>query len=551
MLKQNKFNLRTGMIVLFCVILAVMCRQISTPNLFVQSVLSILRPMIYIGIYFAWAVSFQRRILHGATRRYLTGIAALMIFWMCVRTCKYMTPDELATILRAEWYLYYVPLLLIPAMCLFLALYIRRPENYVIPKRTYLLYIPVLSLLALVLTNDLHQLVFRFAEGAVWTDKTYSYNIGYYIVIIWDIGCALAALTIILLKCRIPRSRKVVWVPFITFGLCVVYGILCYLGSSVWQVLSGDMTSGFCLLLAMILESCIWCGLIPSNTGHDELFANVGLAAQITDNDYCVCYSQKGLDILPVETMRRTEVSSVMLENGIRLSGTSICGGHVLWREDVSKLQTVLEELADTREQLLDANLVEEENLNAKRRITQLSIKNQLYDKIQQQTAGQIVLLSNLIDRYSVCSSEKEKQELWGKMVVIGAYLKRRSNLIFITDQNPVISVKELTFCFEESMRGLLLCGVECSFHCNQEVKLPGIMAMQIYDFFEAVIEGTLDGMSVLVSHLGVQEEEIIFTMSVECLKNPENIVKRYGADIEKDFDGAWLITMKLQMGGA
>lgn len=157
MLKQIKYNLRKGMIVLFFVILAVMCRQISAPNLFVESVLFILRPMIYIGIYFAWAVSFQRRILHSATRRYLTGIAALMIFWMCVRTCKYMTPDELATLLRVEWYLYYVPLLLIPVICLFLALYIRKPENYVISKKTYLLYIPVLSLLVLVLSNDLHQ----------------------------------------------------------------------------------------------------------------------------------------------------------------------------------------------------------------------------------------------------------------------------------------------------------------------------------------------------------------------------------------------------------
>ena len=62
-------------------------------------------------------------------------------------------------------------------------------------------------------------------------------------------------------------------------------------------------------------------------------------------------------------------------------------------------------------------------------------MKNQLYDKIQKQTARQSKLLTEFIEAYSMEEDENKREKILGKIVVIGAYIKRRSNLIFIAEQ--------------------------------------------------------------------------------------------------------------------
>ena len=139
---------------------------------------TILRGSIYIVFFAAWGVSTRNRIIQPQVRRYLTAIAALMVFWLTVRTIKYSL-DEAAWLMRHLWYLYYLPMLFIPFLAVFVALSLGKPENYRLPKWTALLYIPTFALLLMVLTNDLHQLVFVFpADAVVWMDD-YHYAIVY------------------------------------------------------------------------------------------------------------------------------------------------------------------------------------------------------------------------------------------------------------------------------------------------------------------------------------------------------------------------------------
>lgn len=533
-----------------CVLAAVLCRHISFSDPFPDAVLDILRPLFYAGLYFAWGISFRRRIIHKPTLHHLTGIAVLMVFWIFIRSCKYMMPDEMAAALRMGWYMYYIPMLLIPAMGLFLALYMRKPEGYVLPRQMYLLYLPSLLFIGFVLTNDLHQLVFRFPEGVPWTGKVYSYGIVYYILAAWGILCAAGFMIIILLKCRVQKSRKIIWIPFAAFGICLLYGILCYLRPYFWKVLFGDMTAALCLLFAMVVESCIWCGLIPSNSNYDTLFRLSNLSARITDKDYHIYYTAENVHPVSRGIMCQTETGPVMLENGIRLCGAPIQAGYVLWEEDVSELQEILKELEELKEELRDSNLIEEENLNAKKRIAQLAVKNQLYDEVQRQVSSQIQLLSNFIHQYPQCQSEKEQRKLFSKIAVIGAYLKRRSNLIFITAQSPMVSVKEVKFCIEESIRNLSLYGADCSFVSCCDGVISGETAMGIYDCFEEVVEKALDGLAALSAHLKSEGNMAVFHLSVECQESLADIAAAQGASIEQDFDGAWLISLTLPMGG-
>ena len=470
MSEKKKFTVYVGSVAL-CVGVAVLLHYVSFTNPYLQSVCHLLRPFIYIGLYLVWAVSFQKRIIQKEARRCLIMIAAMIVFWMLIRMCKFEIPYEMPTALRYAWYLYYIPMVLLPTVSLYLAFYIRQPENYKLPERRCLLFCPALFLIG------------------------------------------------------------------------IVYGIAYYLNLPFWKIFSSDMTAALCLLFALIIESCIQCGLIPSNTGYAQLFAASTISAQITDQSGKYIYQSQDSEYIAPEIVRQVVQSPIMLENGIRLSGKPILGGYVLWKENLSELQEIVRELEDRKEELKDANLIEEENLRTKREVEKLSVKNQLYDKIQKQTARQSALLTEFIEAYSMEEDENERKKILGKIVVIGAYIKRRSNLIFIAEQTVKIPIRELELCFRETIKNLEWNHVEAGFSTALD-EIRSEDAMQIYDFFEAVIEESLEDLSAFTVNLKRREERIVMSMSVECKTDLREIAGRYGAYAEQDFDGAWLLSL-------
>ena len=237
-----------------------------------------------------------------------------------------------------------------------------------------------------------------------------------------------------------------------------------------------------------------------------------------------------------------------MSENGIRLSGKPIWGGYVLWKENLSELQEILKELEDRKEELKDANLIEEENLRTKKQVEKLSVQNQLYDKIQKQTARQSTLLAKFMEAYAMEENEKERKKILGKIVVIGAYIKRRSNLILIAEQSAMFPIRERELCFRETIRSLEWNHVEAAFVTSLD-EIRSEDAMKIYDFLEAVIEESLEDLSAFTLNLKRRDEEILMSLSVECKTNLQKVAGRYQAYAEQDFDGAWLLSLVLKGG--
>ena len=93
MSEKKKFTVYVGSVAL-CVGVAVLLHYVSFTNPYLQSVCHLLRPFIYIGLYLVWAVSFQKRIIQKEARRCLIMIAAMIVFWMLIRMCKFEIPYE-------------------------------------------------------------------------------------------------------------------------------------------------------------------------------------------------------------------------------------------------------------------------------------------------------------------------------------------------------------------------------------------------------------------------------------------------------------------------
>ena len=220
--------------------------------------MGLVRGVIYIALMSAWGISVGKRIIRRQIRQYLSAISALMVLWLVLRTVKFSFVESVGA-QRHLWYFYYLPMLFIPLIALFVALLLGKSENYRLPRRTFLLCIPTALLLALVLTNDLHCLVFSFPTG-VMSDSDYAYGVGYYIVVGWIILCVSAAFTIMLIRCKIPHGGSYLWLPLVPLVLVFAYGCA-YINGVYWVwLIAGDMTVTMCLFIVSIFECCIRCG---------------------------------------------------------------------------------------------------------------------------------------------------------------------------------------------------------------------------------------------------------------------------------------------------
>ena len=538
---------------LLCAFLAVaaaaVLRQIGfCVNEQLDQFFTILRAAIYIGLFVAWGISVRSRIIQPQVRRYLTAVSALMIFWMTVRSIRYSL-EEALWVMRHLWYLYYLPMLFIPLLAVFIALSLGKPESFRLPKWTVLLYIPTAALLLLVLTNDLHQLVFRFPEDAVVWMNEYRYGIVYFPVVGWMVLCALTALVIMLVKCRVPNSRKVLVLPFVPVVLSVIYGAL-YIFQLPWlRLIAGDVTVVFCLLIAATLESCIQCGLIQSNTHYNDLLLSCTLRVQLTDPEYQRLLSSRSAEPIPLQIMRQTETGPVRLDGGLRLSGAPVRGGHVLWTEDVSELLEVLEELQDVKDSLEDNNALLRAEYTLKAREAHIAEQDRLYNIIQRETAPRIKLLAELTDAFETMGDEAQRKQILGKMAVIGAYLKRRSNLIFLADKTPLFQEKELHLTFGESMDNLELCGITCGLLSELEGPVEARQLMKMYDLFEEIVERSIDTMSTITVWIGPADGALRITINTDSAAD----LSPLGSDSVsalRDEDGEWQFCMVLRAGG-
>ncbi len=515
---------------------------------------NILRSSIYIWLFTAWGISIRRRIIQPQVRRYLTAISVLMVFWITVRTIRYSL-DEAIWVMRHLWYIYYLPMLFIPLLAVFVAMSLGKPENYRLPKWTNLLYIPTAALFLLVLTNDLQQLVFVFPEDAdVWMHD-YRYAAGYFIAVGWMALCSVTALVAMLIKCRVPHSRKVLLLPFVPVAIALLYGVLYILRMLgvfrlAWlRIIAGDMTVVFCLLIAAALESCIQCGLIQANTHYLELFDASTVGAQITDPEYRVVLSSGAAQKVSIETLRKTQQAPVMLESGIRVSGAPIKNGYVIWTEDVSPLLRVLSDLEEAKENLQDNKDILEEEHAVKEREAHIAEQERLYHIIQRDTAKQILLMDEMIEQAENAGSDEERRHILKKMLVIGAYLKRRSNLVFLSDKDSVLEAKELELSIDESINNLETFGVTCGFISELTKPVLSMNVIAMYDFFEEVAERSLDQMSSMLVHAGIKAGFIVFSVDTDSGSDFSDLASDNVTALQ-DEDGEWKLILRLDMGG-
>lgn len=494
----------TSLVVLL-IIVAVLLLQLSlrSQSLLIDRGANILRALIHFSLFIAWGLSIQLRISQKQARKYLLAAAALIVFWLAVRTVRYFFIPELPTLIRYLWYAYYIPNLHIPLFAVFIALSLGKPEEYQLPKWTKLLYIPPLTLLALILTNDLHHLAFSFPAGVAFI-KIHDYHAVYWLVFIWEVVCALIALTLLVKKSRTPRDRNILWLPFVPLFSLIIYAILYALRLPLIQTVAPDMTVVFCLFIVATLESCIQTGLIRSNRSYELLFHNADIAAQIVDRDCQPRYISSKASPLAPDIMDQAVLGPVVIDQDIRLTSAPITGGQVFWQEDISEMNRLLAQLEKTSEDLAEENELLQAELALKERQTAVEEKQRVYDQVTEATLSQLQTLERLLADQGAAAEEKLT---W--LSILGAYIKRRSNLVILGQDGLSLSAKELEYCFRESAEAVSESGIDCFFERRCQGQVANERVLAVYDLFQEILETALPTLTALLINLRIAEGAI------------------------------------------
>ena len=512
MQKEKRSVTLTSIFVAILMIIAFIMRESyeDLPNAMVQAIMVTVRNAIHISLLFSWVVSVQRRLVNKNVRRLMLIVGCLLLFWLVDKIAKWdFTGSVTHPLVRYLWYGFYVGMLFVPTLGAFIINYLGKPENYSHPKKLNYLLIPPTILLTAVFTNDLHQKVFVFYNGFINFDQDYGYDWVYFLNMAWFIGMGFYFVVMMLLKSRVPGSRKLRKMPI----AIMVFAALFWLGYSM-RLYNCDITVMDCLIITLLLESAIQSGLLPSNTGYQAVFDSTTVPVQIVDREYQPHFVSGSALPVSEEQMRQTECSTVDLGDTL-LSSAPIKAGRVVWQDDITRLNDLRIRLRDTMEQLGEENTLLQAELELKENRAKADEQNRLYDRITQEVEPQLIKADELLHRIE--EGDHNSRNLIAKVCVLGSYIKRRGNLLLLGEDNGIIHTRELEYCIRESMDNLNLAGMFTSFHssCVGSMHLEHIVAA--YDFYEVLVERLLNEMTAMMVNLTCSSGTISMNIQMGC----------------------------------
>lgn len=501
--------------------LAVLYALAAFVSIFTPDVFLLRKPVTFLLMAYALALLmyFADHIIDRTTRRYLVGMSALIVFWVVLRGAKYIAFEETEVIARHIWYLYYVPALCIPLVSLLAALSVGERGRERTSRLVWAAVSVTAALVLLVLTNDFHQLAFRFRPGFADWDSSYSRGPVSVAVYVWIAVLLTGVFWVLFTRCRLSASRRLIWLPLIPALFGIVYLVL--YAFDLWPRVNGELFGEFpeaaCFTAAGVWLSLTHIGLIPSNAGYDRLFEISDLSAQIADRSYRVIYRNENAAQLTPEQMAST--MTISLGRDTRVHRRPVCGGFVYWQDDISALNRLNEELREVGENLSEeAELVRLEN-ELKEERAQIEAQTRVYDTI----AARVLPQSQKIA--ALCAQAEREPTAFADCMktvcLLAAFIKRYANLSLLAADRAEIDTGELQLAVAETLRHVRDRGIPAEVTLEDALCLPAEAVLAAYTLFERLLEQALPSLRGIQA--AVRGREMKLVMEGVALALPEN----------------------------
>ena len=531
-MKRNTRQLYLMIFVFTLIIAAYSCRLLAWFNIG-GNYPSYVRAALYLLLFVLWGYSLDQRIIQKSVLHCLRLMDVLMLIWLTLRTLKYEVVTDM-TVARYLWYLYYLPIIFIPLLGVYIAIFLGKSENYQLSKKSWLLSLIPAALFLAVITNDLHQRVFVFESGipGVPDNKVVFHRPVYFVILVWIVGCVCFSIVQLLKKNRLPSIGKRRMMPFVLSCVMLLYGVLYLLGFQVVRDVFGDMNVMFCLFYAAIYESCIHCRMIQSNTGYVELYEATTLASCIAD--------QNGHILLRSRTAGENMVcpqegESIVCPDGMRISAAPVKDGFVIWGDNVQHLTELRARLDENKrkkennkKKLKDAYLVQKQ-------LYELTEKNHIYDELEEKHKKQTERIKELLEQCRNAKPPKMREHM-KEILLLGTYIKRSANLYFLSQEYEKLPQQELRLTIDELVRAMNSCEVECGVVYLTTKPIASKEVERLFELLKTIMEMTISELHSLF--ISVSDREM--NLSVECMTDLSEIASAEVMVCRED--GLWLI---------
>lgn len=516
----------------------------------------ILSAIIIAAAILLWKGTVSHRMIRRDVRLVVDGMSWLLVGWLMLRLFKYQLMEE-GLLSRLCWYGYYLFQLALPAALLYLTELLDRQEGEMRLLRP--LWPPLgfyICSVLLVMTNDLHQLVFRFDLGGNWMHD-YRYGMGFWLVI----GVSLLNFGLAVGKLFVRGRRSPYWggkvLPLLFF-----LGLLGYAAAYVGRVplaWESDVTVCACVISVLFFETALHTGLVPVNLQYQKLFAAAPIGLTLVDETGAAVLSSRGAPPISPSLWKRLGMDMahpLLRDSDTQLHAVPIRGGMAVWQEDLSQLNRLRREIQDVQTRLEAANALLREEGEVKKRLLIAETNRALFEQLDRDMERRITSLTQLIE---TLPKTEAPGNLTAYITLCLCHIKRRCNLFFLARQGEALSGEELSIYLDELAELARYAGLNMLLRCGVSGTLEIRSAAICYDFaFEAISWALKEDASTLLGYLEPECGGLVFRFlpggCPEKWRFSEALMASAagagGTIASKDLDDAVGISLTLPLGG-
>ena len=489
------------------VLLTVILNTLLHTKLLKQPYLNNLSSVLLGIMIMGWGRMVRSRILYAQPRHCLTAVSWMLFSLYVLRVCRWEFFPHSPETSRFFWYLYYIPFIGVPLLSYHAALRLRDRKEPAQELGLKIFWATGAALAAGVLTNGLHGQLLRFPEPDSAAPDFAEHGWLYYVIIIWSALLSVGVLFVLIRRCRLSQCRKQLYIPvgMSAAGLAMMFWYNA-LGNSpeLFGIKLFHIQDCYSLIFIGMWEGCIIIGLLPSNTGYQQLFSKSHINAVLKDQSNSVWYSS-----VYVQTGEDSSAEDLITQT------KPLTGGSITWSEDVHTIRKLREKLAEANESLAEENdLIEEENRIAAER-TQYETKNRLYDRIAAHTRRQLAEIAESFADTEHFSAGIQKN------LLLGTYVKRCANLMLLADANQYLPTEELTLSLRETLDNLRFSGIDCVLQAGGTRQYPAGMLVTAYDLAEAAAEAVRGRGSVFCASVAPDADTVLL-LETDAVLSPE-----------------------------
>lgn len=535
-----------------------LCRQVFHTRLYTTADMRehILSALFLSAAILLWKGTVSHRMMRRDVRRVVSLLSWLTVGWLLLRLFKYQQLTE-GTLTRMCWYGYYLFQLALPVALLYLTEILDRAEGE--KRLAHPLWPPlvcyVLSVL-LVLTNELHQLVFRFDLEGNWASD-YSYGLGYWLMIAFSLLFFVLAVVKLFYK-----GRKSAYWGGKLFPLLFCGGLVSYVIAYIYRVplaWESDITVNICILSVLFFETVLHAGLVPVNIQYQRLFAFAPISLTILDENGRAVLSSRSAHPISRSIWKRLLMDMeqpLLRDSNTQLHAIPVRSGMAVWQEDLSRINRLKREIQDVQDRLEAANRLLREEGEIKKRLMTVEANRSLFEQLDRDMEQRVASLTRLIK--TLPKTDKPKG-LTAYITLCLCHIKRRCNLFFLARQGELLPGDELELYLDELAELARYAGLQTLIRCGQKEALEIRSAALCYDYaFETISWALKETASPLMGYLESEGSDLVFRFlpggdptqwhfSEELITS----VSAMGGQIAcKDLDDAFGICMRIPLGG-